>query len=618
VVGISRELEASLAADRDRLPDTYSRFSRISAGEPYRLKLAYIHQRLVNTRERLADGGDHLPGRDYAGSHELLDELLLMAESLLANRGELLAAGRLRTLIRQVAAVGFGLDTMDVREHAGRHHRALAELFDRTGETDGPYEELDRAARTRLLSKELQSRRPLAPATAELSEETALVGAVFSTLAEALDRYGDGIIESYILSETRGADDVFAAAVLARDAGLIDLHAGVARIGIVPLFETTDEVRSAGETLDEMLSDPGYRRMVELRGNLQEVMLGYSDSSKHAGITTSQWELYRAARALHDAGSSHGVRVRMFYGRGGTVGRGGGPSNEAVLAQPYGTVDAAIKVTEQGEVISDKYGLPDLAERNLELTLAAVVEASLLHREPRRGPKVLDQWFAAMDAVSAGAHAAYRRLVERPGIWDYFRSATPVDELAALNIGSRPAHRPGSGPGLDGLRAIPWVFGWTQTRQIVPGWFGTGSGIASAREEGWGSTLDEMFRDWPFFRTFIGNVEMTLAKADLTVARRYVERLVDPAQHGIFEEICAEHDRTVAAVLGISGSSELLDMHPTLRRTLGIRDAYLDPINLIQVSLLARAREMAARDPDLDRALLLTVNGVATGLRNTG
>ena len=617
ITTVSPDLLTALDADAADLPGVHARFSRLSAGEAYRQKCAYIHQRLINTRARIASGAEHRPGQDYTSAAELRRELELMQASLEANRGDLVATGRLRRMIRRVAAFGFHLATMDIREHATKHHAVLAELFERV-DPAAHYATLSPAERAGVLATELANPRPLSQVTTQLATETARTMGTLHSVRAALDRFGDGTIESYIVSETRGADDIFAAAVLAKEAGLIDLGAGVARVGFVPLFETTEEVRGAGEMLDQMLSEPSYRRIVELRGHLQEVMLGYSDSSKHGGIATSQWLLYSASRDLRDVARRHGVALRLFHGRGGTVGRGGGPTGEAILAQPWGTVDGRIKITEQGEVIADKYGLPSLAAANLELAMAATLEASLLHRVSRRSDETLASWDGVMDVLSDAAHARYRSLVESPDLGAYFTSSTPVEELAAMNIGSRPGRRPGGAVGLDSLRAIPWVFGWTQSRQVVPGWFGVGSGLAAVHAAGLGATMAAMYREWSFFRTFVSNVEMTLAKTDVTVASRYVEQLVPPELHHMWHSILDEFNLTLRQVLAITGDAELLDRYPILQRTLAVRDTYLDPISYLQVALLERSRETGETSPELQRALLLTVNGLAAGLRNTG
>jgi phosphoenolpyruvate carboxylase len=617
VVGVSSALASSLEEDGSALPEVFERYRRLHAEEPYRLKCCFIRQRLRNTAERLRDAGSLRPGREYAEPAGLLTDLGLMEESLRENRGDLLA-DRLRRAIRTAAALGFGMATMDVREHASAHHAVVGALFDFVGGASGPYATLDPDERRRVLSAELSSRRPLIGPTTTLEGDQARTTDAFRAIRSALDRFGPDAIESYVVSMTRGPDDILAAAVLAREAGLIDVHGGVARIGFVPLFETIEELRQAGHIMDALLSEPGYRRIVELRGDVQEVMLGYSDSNKDAGITTSQWEIHRAQRHLRDVVQNHGAVLRLFHGRGGTVSRGGGPTHEAILAQPYGTLEGQIKVTEQGEVISAKYGLPRLARYNLELALGAVLEASLLHRESRVPAGVLAHWDAVMEEVSKGAFGAYRSFFETPGLLEYFKSATPAEELSNLNIGSRPASRPGGEGGLASMRAIPWVFGWTQSRQLVPGWFGLGSGLAAARKRGWSDALMDMYRRWHFFRTFVSKVEMTLAKTDMEIAEHYVRTLVEPSLRHLFEAVRAEHELTVREILRLTGEHRLLDRQPELQRAILVRRPQLDPICYLQVGLLARLRSGDAADPLLRRALLLTVNGVAAGLGNTG
>jgi phosphoenolpyruvate carboxylase len=617
IVEISDALSASLEADRPSFPDVYDRYKGLDAEEPYRLKCSYIRQRLVNTRARLAADTAHVPGEDYADVEGFIDELRLVRDSLAANRGEAIADGLLRRIGRLVRTFGFHVATLDVRENAEAHHKMLGELFDQLGGLARPYADLDRSERSKVLWAELSSARPLGVSRFALSSRAATTYATFESVAAALDRFGDGVIESYVISMTEGVDDVLAAVVLAREAGLIDWRGRWARIGIVPLFERVAELRGSGALVDELLSNPSYRAVVAARGDVQEVMVGYSDSNKDAGITTSQWEIYKAQGVLRDVARRHGVALRLFHGRGGTVGRGGGPSAEAILAQPERTVDAFLKVTEQGEVISDKYNLAELARENLEASLAAVIEASLLHSSSPRSTITSDRWHEVMEAVSSVAERAYRGLIGNAGLAQYFMSSTPVAELNDLNLGSRPAYRPESGSDLSALRAIPWVFGWTQSRQIIPGWYGVGSGLAAARDQDAGQDLGEMYDKWPFFRTFVGNVEMTLAKTDMDIAWLYVKSLVEPGLHAIYEEIAEEHTRSVVEILNLTGESSLIEARPLLRRTLAVRADYLRPVHHLQVELLGRHRS-GSEEPDLRRALLITVNAIAAGLRNTG
>jgi phosphoenolpyruvate carboxylase len=611
---ISHQLAESIQKDQELLPDVWLREQRRTAGEPYRLKCSFIHGRLINTRDRMASERPHRPGHDYEHPDELLDELDMMARSLEASRGRLIAHGAVARVQRSVATFGFQIATLDVREHAAKHVAAVAELFDLVG-TD--LRSMGDAQRFNVLSNEIAGSRPLSGPTTRLSAESAATLEIFRAIRKAKEMYGDQVIESYIISMTETPSNVLEAVILAREAGLVDLNRDIADLGFVPLVETIDDLRGSAPLLDGLLHDRRYRQLVGIRNNTQEVMLGYSDSNKVGGIAASQWEIYKAQKAMRSVAESHGVHLRLFHGRGGTIGRGGGPTHAAILAQPFGTIDGTIKVTEQGEVISDKYANPGIAARNIELMVASVLESSLLHRASRRPKDVLDRWTEAMDCFASESYDAYRRLVEDPSLVPYFFSSTPVEELGKMNIGSRPSRRPGGVGGVDDLRAIPWVFGWTQTRQIVPGWFGVGSGLARARAAGYQSVMEEMAEEWSFMQTFLSNVEMTLFKTDLDIASRYVDSLVEQRHRHLVDVIKEERESTTAEVLRLRGRTQLLEDAPLLRRTLDVRDVYLDPINYLQISLLERSRGGEQTD-ELDRALLLTVNGIAAGMRNTG
>ncbi|MEA1904094.1 MAG: phosphoenolpyruvate carboxylase [Actinomycetota bacterium] len=611
---ISGDLEASLEDDQAQLPDVWRREGKRTSGEPYRLKCSFIHARLVNTRSRIAAGNPHRTGLDYTHPDQLLAELNLIADSLTASRGQLIAEGAVARVRQTAKTLGFQIATLDVREHSVKHAAAVEELFAAVGVE---LNSMGGNQRFSILSKEIEGARPLSGPTTTLSEESSKTLGTFRAIREAHERYGKQVIESYIISMTETPTNVLEAVVLAREAGLVDLKRGIADVGFVPLVETIDDLRGSGLLLDNLLHDPNYRRLLSLRGDTQEVMLGYSDSNKVGGIAASQWEIYKAQKAMRAVAEEHGVKLRLFHGRGGTIGRGGGPAHAAILAQPFGTVDGSMKVTEQGEVISDKYGNPRIASRNLELMVASVLESSLLHRTSRRPTETLDRWTEAMNCFADEAYKAYRNLVENSSLVPYFLSSTPVEELAKMNIGSRPSRRPGGVGGVDDLRAIPWVFGWTQTRQIVPGWFGVGSGLSAARDAGYADVIAEMAESWGFFQTFLSNVEMTLFKTDLDIASRYVDALVEPEHRHLLDIIRTERELSETQVLAVRGSAQLLTDAPLLRRTFDVRDIYLDPINYLQVSLLERSRGGEASQ-QLDRALLLTVNGIAAGMRNTG
>ena len=586
IAGASQALEESVARDLELLPEIEARFRRLNVEEPYRLKATAIGHRLTLTQRRHATNTPHQPGRDYENTAELLADLMIMRDSLLEHKGELIAHGLLERVIRAVSSFGITHATMDVREHSEAHHHALAELASHSDDL------------TRIDDR------------AKNTIDT------FVAINELITKFGPEVIETYIISMTKSHQDVLAAVELATFAGLIENSQS--KIGFAPLLETVAELRAADSILDALLTNESYRQIVRSRGDVQEVMLGYSDSNKDAGIATSQWEIHKAQRKLRDIAIKHGVKLRLFHGRGGSVGRGGGPTYDALIALPWGSIDGQVKMTEQGEVISDKYSLPALARENVELTLAAALEATVLNRAPRQSAADLERWSSAMDLISDNAFARYRTLIDHPDLPAYFYASTPVEQLGDLFLGSRPSRRPDASGGLGSLRAIPWVFGWTQSRQIVPGWFGVGSGLRAAREAGQSATLEAMLKDWHFFRTFISNVEMTLAKTDLVMARKYVDRLVDPSLHHFLDTIEEEFNLTKSEIMLVTKKEMILGDQPILARTLGIRDAYLAPLHLLQISLLERVRTIDSPDNTIRRALLLTINGVAAGLRNTG
>ena len=608
------ESVASVAGLQDR-------YLRVNAQEPWRLALTAIRQKLFNTKECLDSNLDHVQGSDYATTAEFLADLDLVRRSLIEVGEEELAVRVIDRTIAVASAVGLHLASLDVREHSARYQDVLAQLVERA-DPDFEYQTKSSGERLEYLRHELTSTRPLTPNPPPLDADGMHVFGAYTAIKLAQELYGPTVCETAIVSMTRGADDLLAAVIIGREAGLVDLNRKIVAVDFVPLLETVDELQAADRILDELLSTPAYREIVAIRGDVQEVMLGYSDSNKDAGILTSQWEIHLAQRRLRDVAAKYGVRLRLFHGRGGTVGRGGGPTFEAIMAQPFGVLTGELKVTEQGEVISDKYLLPPLARENLALTLAAVLESTVLHRTPNVPAEKMTKWNDVMQLASDSALTTYRNLVQDPLLPAYFDASTPVSELADVHMGSRPARRPDTNAGISGLRAIPWVFGWTQSRQIVPGWFGVGSGLKTARESGNEAELKEMLKSWSFFSNFISNVEMTLAKTDLTVAQNYVDALVPDDLKQIFEIIKTEFELTKTEILNLTGAKELLEDNPALARTLAIRDTYLLPLHHLQITLLKRVRQERKNnvepESELKRALSITVNGIATGLRNTG
>ncbi len=612
-VGVPEALMALAERSPDRSPHR--------SDEPYRRAISGIYARLAATAWTLdqLEAARHAVGEapPYGDAGELRADLDILARSLTTHGSAALARGRLRGLRRAVDAFGFHLAAIDLRQNADVHERTVGELLAVARPSVG-YQGLAEDARIALLIAELETARPLASPFVPYSAETTAELAILREAAAAHRRYGASSVPNYVISKAGGVSDVLEVALLLREAGLLRPREGELDVNIVPLFETIEDLRQSSAVMDRLLALPAYRRLLDSRGRVQEVMLGYSDSNKDGGFLTSGWELYRAEIALIEVFRRHDVRLRLFHGRGGSVGRGGGPSYQAILAQPGGAVQGAIRITEQGEVIASKYANPEVGRRNLEILAAATLEATLLQPD-RAAPR--EAYLTAMEELSAHAYRAYRKLVyETEGFERYFWAATVIGEIANLNIGSRPASRTKSTRIAD-LRAIPWVFSWAQCRLMLPGWYGFGSAVkawlASRPDDGM-TVLQDMYREWPFFQALLSNMDMVLAKSDIAIAARYAELVDDVELRGaVFPLLHAEWQASIDALLAIMGQQVLLERNKLLARSIHNRFPYLDPLNHMQIELLKRYRAGNA-DERVVQAIHLTINGIAAGLRNSG
>jgi phosphoenolpyruvate carboxylase len=608
------------------------------ADEPYRRALRVIHGRLTATAAEILDSQpEHeldLGLQRYLTPGELLADLNIIDRSLRANGSAVLAEDRLARLREAVHVFGFHLSGLDLRQNSDVHEEVIAELLAWAG-VHSDYRSLSEPERVELLAAELGTRRPLSrhfDSSPErlIADDTGLSELarreldIVAAAARAVHVFGPKAIPNYIISMCQSVSDILEAAILLKEVGLIDLVGGAseseifAPVGIVPLFETIDDLQRGSSILEAALDIPLYRGMVSARGDSQEVMLGYSDSNKDGGYLAANWALYRAELDLVESAHKTGIRLRLFHGRGGTVGRGGGPSYDAILAQPPGAVNGSLRITEQGEVIAAKYAEPRIAHRNLETLLAATLEATLLDVEglgDAAGPA-----YEVLDDLAARAQRAYAELVhETPGFVEYFKASTPVSEIGALNIGSRPTSRKPT-TSISDLRAIPWVLAWSQSRVMLPGWYGTGAAFEEWINEGDGrlEVLQDLYRRWPFFATVLSNMAQVLAKSDLGVAAHYSELVEDEAlRRRVFDKIVAEHDRTIRMHKLITGQDDLLADNPSLARSVFNRFPYLEPLNHLQVELLRRYRS-GDDDELVQRGILLTMSGLATALRNSG
>ncbi len=662
----SESLISSTERDSQDFPSIKKRITGRYDLEPYRQKLFYIQAKLRNTldREHSHDQTD-LTKTNTAG-HEINERKAtdenasyLNATDLLADLNALFVSLKksgcedslngLERMILTVRIFGFHLAKLDIRQHSARHLALLNEVTSTFALIDGGYAALTEEKKCSWLDNELRNLRPLFPKDLTFSSEANETIEVFRTMAAAQKQHGTEALDTYIVSMTRAASDLLSILVLAKEAGMVDLngHKGRCSINVVPLFETIDDLRNAPAIFESLIMNETYSKYLSSRGNLQEIMIGYSDSGKNGGIVTSNWELYKAQNQLVQLAEKHQIMLRLFHGRGGAIGRGGGPSHRAILAQPPGTVAGRIKLTEQGEVISSKYALHEIAVRNFERLIAAVLESTILDESDLR--KVENHsWHAFMDEFSEISFRAYRKLVyESPDFVEFFHQTTPIGEISHLKLGSRPTSRKSGSRSIDDLRAIPWVFAWTQSRYMLPAWFGFGSAFnAMAEDPARLPLMKEMYKDWPFFRGLVTKIENALAVADMNIASFYAHNLVDSElREQFFPIIETEYNNSRAAVLSISGNANLLDQTHYLQQSIALRNPYVDPLSLFQVKLIKelRARNESAEaigssnqsqtlskgqnqnqsesTPSSDKlleAVLMTINGIAVGLQNTG
>jgi len=624
------EFSASLAADPALIQAFFTDNPQRFDQEPYRRKLYIMYQRLQhNLRRTVARLGDHLDNEAYFGyahEQEFLDDLYLIRDSLLSHDDAEIADAELKDTIRLAETFGFFLAALDIRQESGRHTEAVAELFEQAPNLPD-YRALDEAGRLRVLDELLAHPGTPLLFSESLSEPTRQTLAVFRVVAELREEVSPRAFNNYVISMTHAASHIMEVMFLARFAGLAGRRGDdwFCRLPVSPLFETVDDLRRIEPVLEQLFGCASYRSLVRACGNLQEVMVGYSDSCKDGGILASGWGLYRAQRRITEVAARHGLQVRLFHGRGGTVGRGGGPTHDALVAQPPGTVQGQVKVTEQGEVLAAKYNNPETAVFELTQGITGLFKASSStmldgHGEPPEGVEL-------MDRLTAHGEAMYRDLTDRtPEFIDYFYEATPVTEIGQLNIGSRPSHRQVADRSRFSVRAIPWMFGWGLSRHTLPGWYGIGGALAALREADPAilDTCRRLYREWPYFRVLLGNTQMSLAKADMTIAREYAGLCVDPVVgETIHARAAEEYQRTVSQMKDIIEADSLLADEPELAGLLQRRDPYLVPLNYIQLTVLRRYRQAVAGEDQAGAEcwldpLLRSINALASGLRNTG